>query len=269
MTNPIIAHNTKAAAMWNAAGREYERISRSIADSVEHCITRVQPKRGERVLDIATGTGWTARQLALRGAEVVAVDLAEDLIDAAKAIAREAGLNIEFLVGDAERLDFDDASFDVVISTCGVMFAQDPEAAAAELARVCKKGGRIGLTTWPAEGAVAALFKVMKPYMPEAESPLPPSPFEWGNRDRVVGLLGGHFDLRFETGTTVLRAPDSISVWELFLKSYGPTKTLAGRLPRERLQAMKNDFLAYHDQFKTDLGVALPRNYLVTIGVRC
>lgn len=268
MSAPAKTHNAKFAAVWNSAGREYERISQSIADSIEHCIACLQPKFGERVLDVATGTGWTARRIALKGAEVVGVDFAADLIDAGRTIASEAGLNIDFQVGDAERLDFADASFDAVISTCGVMFARDPEAVAAELARVCKSGGRLALTTWPADGTVAALFKVMKPYMPEPALPIPPSPFEWGDPRRVSDLLAGHFDLRFETGTSVLRGRDSVAVWDMFVTSYGPTKTLANRLPPERAQGLRNDFIAFHDRYKSDLGVALPRNYLVTVGVR-
>jgi SAM-dependent methyltransferase len=268
MSASIKAHNAQLAVVWNAAGRDYERISESIADSIGHCVACLKPKFGERVLDVATGTGRAARQVALSGAEVVGIDLAADLINAGRTIASEAGLSIDFRVGDAERLEFEDASFDAVISTCGVMFARDPEAAAAELARVCKSEGRLALTTWPADGTVAALFKVMKPYMPEPVPPIPPSPFEWGDPSRVSDLLGRHFDLRFETGTSVLRGEDSIAVWDMFVTSYGPTKTLASKLPSGRMQALRDDFVAFHDQYKSDLGVALPRKYLVTVGVR-
>ena len=166
---------------------------------------------------MATGTGWTARRVAARGAAVTGIDLGADLIEAAKSAAAEARLDIDFRIGDAEKLAFEDQSFDAVISTCGVMFVRDPQAAAAELTPVCSKGGRLGLTTWPADGTIAGLFKVMKPYMPEPPSPPPPSPFEWGNRERVRQLLGSTFDLRFETGTTVLREPSGLAVWELFV----------------------------------------------------
>jgi SAM-dependent methyltransferase len=267
-SDPIQPHNIKAAATWGAAGKEYDKISYSIADSIEHCVHRLAPRPGERILDVATGTGWTARRVAARGATVVGTDIGADLIEAAKALAAEARLTIDFRVGDVEKLPFENGSFDAVISTCGVMFASHPEAAAAELARVCRKGGRIGLTTWPPDGAIAGMFKVMRPYMPPPPSSAPPSPFEWGTPERVQQLLGSAFELRFETGTTVIREPSGAAVWDLFVECYGPTKTLAASLDGEKREALRRDFTAYHDQFKTELGVAMPRDYLVTIGIR-
>ena len=166
MTSAIQPHNERAAATWGAGGAEYDEISRTIANSIEHCMHRLGPGPGERVLDLATGTGWAARLAAAGGAKVVGVDIGADLIEAAKERARQANLDIKFEVGDAEQLRFDDESFDVVVSTCGVMFASNPEAAAAEIARVCRRGGRVGLTTWPPEGTLAQMFQVMRPYMP-------------------------------------------------------------------------------------------------------
>lgn len=264
----IQPHNVRAAAIWDSGGENYDRISHSIADSIEHCVIRLAPKPGERVLDVATGTGWAARRMAARGATVVGIDIGHDLIEAAKALAAQAGLKIAFRVADAEKLPFEDGSFDAVISTCGVMFASRPEVAAAEVARVCKKGGRLGLTTWPPDGTIAGMFKVIRAYMPAPPSPAPPSPFEWGKPDRVKGLLDSWFNLGFETGTTVLREPSRGAVWELFVSSYGPTRSLAVSLDPERRENLKRDFIAYHEGFRTELGVAMPRDYLVTIGVR-
>ncbi len=159
----IQPHNITTAAIWNAGGRAYDRISETIADSIEHCVLRLAPRPGEHILDVATGTGWAARRVAARGALVTGIDLGEDLIAAARAAAADAGLSIDFRVGDAGKLPFADHSFDAVISTCGVMFVRDPEAAAGELARVCKRGGRIALTTWPADGTIAGLLSSCSP----------------------------------------------------------------------------------------------------------
>ena len=108
---------------------------------------------------------------------------------------------------------------------------------------------------------------VSKPEL-AAAAPPPPSSFGWGSKERVQQLLGSAFDLRFETGTTVLREPSGLAVWELFVRSYGPTKTLAAALDPERRESLKRDLIAYHEGFKSELGVAISRDYLVTIGVR-
>jgi hypothetical protein len=114
----------------------------------------------------------------------------------------------------------------------------------------------------------AGLFKVMQPYMPAPAMPPPPSPFAWGNKEHVQRLLGSAFELQFETGTTVLREPSGLSVWELFVEGYGPMKALAAALDVERREGLQQDFIAYHEGFRSALGVAMPREYLVTIGIR-
>jgi SAM-dependent methyltransferase len=267
----VLPHNAKAAATWGSGGKNYDRISHSISDAIEHAVVRLAARPGERVLDVATGTGWAARRIAARGAAVTGLDLHAHLIDAAAELAAEAHLPIAFQVGDAEALPFDDASFDAVISTFGVMFCARPDVAAKELARVTKKGGRLALVTWAPDGTVFGMFKAMKPYMAQpaagAGNP-PPSPFEWGSIARVRSLLGDAFDLKFETGATTLREPSGQAVWDLFLESYGPTKMLAGSLDAARRKDLQRDFVAFHDGFRTELGVAMPREYLVTIGVR-
>ena len=116
------------------------------------------------------------RLLKARGADVTGVDIGVGVIEAAKKLAPD----IDFRVGDAEELDFPDSGFDVVTSTFGVMFVARPEDAARELARVCRKGGRLGLCTWLPGGTIEGLFQVMRPYMPPPSANPPPSPFEWG-----------------------------------------------------------------------------------------
>lgn len=259
----VLSHNAPAAAVWGSGGRDYERISELSADALGHLVNRLLPQPGERVLDVATGTGWTARLLADRGAVVTAVDIGAGVIAAAKRLAP----HIDFRIGDAESLTFGDHSFDVVSSSFGVMFAARPEAAAQQLARVCRQGGRLGLATWVPGGAVAGLFAVMRRHMPRPPGEAP-SPFEWGRPQRIRELLGDAFELSFEAGTTTLRMPGGLSVWELFATGFGPTKTLAASLDAGRREQLKHDFIAFHERYRGELGVAMPRDYLVTIGRR-
>jgi SAM-dependent methyltransferase len=264
----IQPHNEKPAAVWSAGGRHYDAISRGIADSIEHAVMRLNPQPGERILDLATGTGWTSRVVSRRGAAVVGVDIASDLLEAARAGARAQGLPIDYQIGDAEQLPFEDGSFDAVISTCGVMFASRPEAAAGELARVVRKGGRIALTTWLQDGNLFRMFQVMKPYMPAPPPPAPPSPFAWGNPERIRELLGPAFDLRLEAGVSYYREPSAEAAWETFSTGYGPTRTIAASLDPDRRQSFRADFIAFHAGFPTELGICVPREYWLTVGTR-
>ncbi len=265
----IQPHNEKPAASWASAGRAYEKFSEDLGEAIHRCIDRLNPQPGERVLDVATGTGWGARLIAARGAKVHGIDFGKDLIDAAQTLAAEAELDIQFSTADAEDLPFNDASFDVVISTFGVMFVQRPEVAAGELARVCKPGGRLGLTTWLSDGTMATLVKeVMLPYRPPPPDPPPPSPFLWGKTDRVAELLGSSFDLKFETECTVLRASSGADVWHMWSESHGLTVTALENLTPERRTDFERDFIAFHEKFRAGSGIAMPRDYLVTLGVR-
>ncbi len=261
-------HNERPAAVWSSGGPAYDEVSRGIADSIEHAVRRLDPKPGERILDLSTGTGWTSRLVAQRGAAVIGVDIAEGMLEAARANAKAAGLSIEYRLGDAEELPFADGKFDAVVSTCGVMFASRQEAAAAELARVSRKGGRIALTTWLSDGALYKMFEVMRRYMPPPPNPAPRSPFEWGRPERIRELLGGAFDLRFERGISFYREPSGEAAWETFSTGYGPTKSLAASLDPDRREALRRDFIAFHESFPTELGICVPREYWLTIGVR-
>jgi ubiquinone/menaquinone biosynthesis C-methylase UbiE len=268
MNGAIQQHNERPAAVWSSGGKDYDEISRGIADSIEHCVLRLNPQPGERILDLSTGTGWTSRLVARRGATVIGVDIARDLLGAARANADAEGLAIDYRLGDAESLPFEDGTFDAVVSTVGIMFASRQEAAAAELARVCRAGGRIALTTWLSDSNVFAMFQVMKRYMPAPPSPAPRSPFEWGRTERIRELLGSAFQLKFEKGVSYYREPSAEAAWETFSKGYGPTRSLAASLDADRREALRKDFVAFHEGFATELGICVPREYWLTIGVR-
>jgi SAM-dependent methyltransferase len=264
----IQQHNQRPSTVWSAGGKDYDQISRGIADSIQHCVLRLNPRPGERILDHSTGTGWTSRLVARRGASVIGVDFAPDLLAAARTRAEEEQLSIEYRLGDAESLPFEDGAFDAVVSTCGIMFASRPEAAAAELARVCRKGGRIALTTWVSDGNLFKMFEVMKRYMPPPPSHAPRSPFEWGRTERIRDLLGSAFHLQFERGVSSYREPSAEAAWETFSNGYGPTRSLAASLDPERRAAFREDFIAFHAGFPAEVGVCVPREYWLTLGVR-
>jgi SAM-dependent methyltransferase len=255
----------KQSGIWGNG--PYQRVSDHLKIAHDHLTRVFEPVSGEKWLDVATGTGEIAIRAAGAGADTTGLDLAPDLIETARERASEAGVDVTWEVGDAEALPYEDASFDTVTSTFGVMFAPDHEAVARELARVTKPGGRLGLLTWhPTEG-VAAFFKVMGKYQP----PPPPgvgSPFTWGDREHVTELLGDAFELRFEEGDCPQPAESGEAAWELFSTSYGPTKTLAESLDDEKREAMHREWVEYFDQFKTDDGISQPRPYVLVIGER-
>ncbi len=259
----IQPHNERAASVWSSGGRDYEEIIRGVYDGIDTTVARLNPHPGERILDVATGTGITARACARRGAEVTGIDIAAGLLDAARGLS--GGLAIDYRLGDAEALPVADASFDAVVSTFGVMFVSRPEAAAAELARVCKPGGRLALATWTHDGAIAEMFGVMRPYM---AAPPAVSPFDWGRRERLEALLGEAFDLTIATETSHYVETGGEAAWNTFVTGYGPTRMLAASLDDDRRAALKRDFVAFHERFREGHGIHVPRTYVVTTGIR-
>jgi ubiquinone/menaquinone biosynthesis C-methylase UbiE len=179
---------------------------------------------GDRVLDVAAGTGNAAVPAAQTGATVVASDLCPDLLQAGAALAAEQGVELEWREGDAHALPFGDNEFDVVMSCIGVMFAPFHQRSAGELVRVCKPGGRIGLLSWTPEGHIGQLFATMKPYMPPPPPGAQPPPL-WGNEDHVRALLGDRVtDVRTERRTlTVDHFATGAEFRDYFKNVYGPT----------------------------------------------
>jgi ubiquinone/menaquinone biosynthesis C-methylase UbiE len=205
-------------ATW-AAG-DYSVIGITLQIVGERICEAVDIRSGERVLDVAAGNGNASLAAARHWCDVVATDYVGALLDRAKARATAEGRQIEFREADAEALPFADGSFDVVLSTFGVMFAPDQEKAAAELIRVCRPGGRIGLANWTLGGFAGELFRTFGKYLPPA--PGVRSPALWGTEQRINELFDGHgivatrryFDFRYK----------SAAHWLEISRSYfGPT----------------------------------------------
>ncbi len=181
-------------------------------------------RAGDRVLDVAAGTGNAAVPAALAGADVVASDLTPELFAAGREFAARHGVTVAFEEGDAEALPYADDSFDVVLSCVGVMFAPHHQRAADELLRVCRPGGRIGLLSWTPTGFVGEMFRTMKPYAPPPPAGAQPPPL-WGDEDHVRALLGDRVTdvvARRQTLTTD-RFPTPEAWREYWKGVYGPT----------------------------------------------
>lgn len=266
MSDSVLAHHRPAAAMWSLGGEAYDEISFGISDALAHAAQRLNAGPGQRILDVATGTGWSARNAARAGAAVTAVDIAGDLLAAAKRLSAHVQPAIDFREADAEQLPFPDASFDGAISTFGVMFAADHRRAAAELARVVRPGGRLVLATWAPLGAVQKFFSVIARH---SDAPPPgPSPLAWGDPEHVRQLLGYVFDLAFETGVNNAYYDDVEEMWTRFATGFGPLRRLVESLPPDRRQALKRDVDAYHAAYAVPAGIHVKREYLVVIGRR-
>lgn len=253
----------RQSVMWGNG--PYQRITETLGDLHERVCDALAPAAGDRWLDVACGTGAIAERAASAGADVTGLDLSPVLIETAKERADELGLDIDYMVGDAENLPVEDGSFDKVSSAVGIMFAPDHAAVARELARVTKRGGRIALANWTPQGGIGQLFKVMVPYQP---APPPSSPFDWGTENRVRELLGDAFDLEIEQHINTFRTETAEDMWELFSTSYGPTKTLADSLG-DRREDLHRDWVDFYEtNYAKDGKIAQPSEYLLISGVR-
>lgn len=179
---------------------------------------------GDRVLDVAAGSGNVAIPAALAGADVIASDLCPDLLQRGRAIAEARGVSLSWREANAEALPFESDAFDAVLSAIGVMFAPHHQDAADELVRVCRPGGTIGLASWTPEGFIGQMFATMKPFMAAPPPGAQPAPL-WGNEDHVRGLLGDRItDFTAQRRTLrVDRFADGTVFRDYFKANYGPT----------------------------------------------
>ena len=252
--------------MWGRGGRHYDDVSFAISDALAHACQRLNARAGECILDVATGTGWSARNVARMGAAVTGVDISEELLAAAREFSAHVRPAIEFRHGDAERLPFGDGAFDGVISTFGIMFALDQTQAAAELTRVCRHAGRLALTTWAPAGAVARFFGIMAQH---SNAPPPSSSaLAWGDPAHVEKLLGKAFDLRLEHGVSNAYHGSEQDIWDWYIRGFGPLRQLAETLPADRLEWLRRDVDAYHRHYVMPAGLHVKREYLLIMGRR-
>jgi SAM-dependent methyltransferase len=225
-------------------------------------------RAGDRVLDVAAGSGNAAVPAALTGAHVVASDLTPELFEAGRTFAARHGVTVQWEEGDAEALPYDDGEFDVVLSCIGVMFAPHHQRAADELVRVCRPGGRIGLLSWTPTGFVGDMFRAMKPYAPAPPPGAQPAPL-WGDEEHVRGLLGDRVTdvvtRRQALTTSSFATPQA---WAEYWKTvYGPTIAVYRHIGdnAEKAAALDRDLVALATRYDrgTSSGTVMDWEYLL------
>ena len=220
-----------------------------------------------RVLDVATGTGNTALAAKRRGfPHVTGIDYAPGLLEIAKKRAKAEQLDVSLEEADAEDLPCPEDSFDVVLSTCGVMFAPDQKKAASEMVRVCRPGGRIGFTAWTPDGDIAQFNKTIAAYVPPP--PEAPSPMNWGSVDGVRDLFGDAVDLEFNERELAFPVRSSEFYIDLMLANFGPAISAANRLDDTARQELRKELI---DVFNTrgrqlDGALVVPGKHLEVVG---
>ena len=242
----------------------YERLAARFGPVQDQLVERLKISPGERVLDVATGTGEVAARAARTGAIVTAVDISEPMLEKARRRAEEAKVDITFDLGDVEYLPYEDACFDVVLSNFGLIFAPDHANVASELARVCCSGARLGFTAWKPNAKLGELYRRF------TEEPIEGrEAYEWGREDHVEDMLGEDFDLDFEDGTLWLEAANGEEIWELFSTSAPPVVALLRRLDPVSAEEFHRAFVELYEGYRTpDGGVRAPRRYLLSLGTR-
>ena len=268
MTSEMDALKTKLRATWIAG--DFGEIAKSYATGAEDFINGLNLQPGQRVLDVACGTGNLALPAARLGAVVTGVDIAPNLIEQARENAKHEGLTVQFDEGDAEKLPYADASFDAVVTMFGAMFAPRPELTAAELKRVCRPGGSIAMANWTPSGFIGQMFKLTASHVPPPANM--PSPVLWGSEEVVSERLSeGTTDVQTSRESVHFNFPFSpAEVVEHFRLYYGPTNKAFGALDengQNALRAALEQHWTTHN-IATDGTTVVPSEYLKVVAVR-
>jgi ubiquinone/menaquinone biosynthesis C-methylase UbiE len=257
----------RARAMW-AAG-DYDAVSAKIAAVGERIVRHTAVREGDVVLDVACGTGNATIPAARMAARTVGLDLTPELFGPLRAHALSAGVEVELVEGDAQALPFEDDSFDVVLSTFGVMFAPDHQRAAAELARVVRPGGRLGVCSWTPDGEVGAFFRTVSSHMPAPPPGFQP-PVLWGVEQHVAELFAGTgVELEFEREQAEMRFRDVDDAVGFYETRFGPVLMAKALLePQGRWPELRDALTALFAESARDDGVVFTPEYLVAVGRR-
>ena len=251
------------------ASADYAAVAARIVTMAEDMVQAADLRAGERVLDVATGSGNGALAAARCGCEVTVIDYVPGLLERGRARAAAEGLEVTFAEGDAEALDFPDASYDAVLSCLGVMFAPDQERAAAELVRVCRPGGTIALVNWTPSGFIGHLLRTVGKHVPPPAGVKPPS--LWGTEERLRELLGAavsKLEIKRRTFVFRFRSPDDFA--RFFRDNYGPVHKAFEALDEPGRVRLYDDLTALAREHDREQGpsVAMPSEYLEVVAIR-
>jgi SAM-dependent methyltransferase len=258
----------KMRSTWIAG--DFGKIATIIDQEGDEFIRRLGINKGERLLDVACGTGNLAIPAAKAGAIVTGIDIAPNLIEQARERAAAEGVECTFEEGDAEALPYDDESFDTVVTMFGAMFAPRPDVTASELIRVCRQGGRIAMANWTPGGFAGQMFKTGGKHFPPPPGIAPP--VLWGDEDTVKSRLGeGIADLKMRKQPVTFRFPfPPAEVVEHFRQYFGPTKVAFDNLEPDAQAAMRSDLeqLWTDNNRATDGTTEVESEYLEVIAVK-
>lgn len=263
----------KHRALW--ASGDYSAVAAELIPELGPRLVQACGVRdGQRVLDVAAGSGNAAIPAAVAGADVTAADLTPELFKAGRAAAAHRGVTLDWVEADAEAMPFDDDSFDVVMSCVGAMFAPHHQATADEIVRVARPGGTIGMINWTPDGFIGNLFATMKPYAPPPPPGASPAPM-WGDEDHVRELFGDKVtDLAVRRETVLMdhcATPQEFR--EYWKRNYGPTIATYrfNEADQDRIAALDRDFLALLEDWNqsTEAGrTAYSAEYLVVTATK-
>jgi SAM-dependent methyltransferase len=260
------AIKSKQRATW--ASGDYAVIGTTLQIVGESLCEAVDVAAGWKVLDVAAGNGNATLAAARRGCEVTATDYVEALLDGARRRADGDGLAIETREADAENLPFDDGAFDAVLSTFGVMFVPDPTRAAAEMVRVCRRGGRIGLANWTPDGFIGQMFKIVGKHVPPPTGV--PSPLAWGTDARLDELFGGDAQVDVTRRHFVFRYRSAEAFFDTFKTYYGPVLRAWDALDDAGRESLRAELvaLAHEHNRATNGTLAVPAEYAEVVARR-
>jgi SAM-dependent methyltransferase len=261
-TTDLARWKAEQARVWGSG--QWQSAARALAPVHDELVSRLAPRPDERWLDLATGTGAVALRAALAGARVTAQDLAPALVETARLLATESDLDVRFDVGHAERLPYADASFDVVSSAHGVVFAADHRSVAGELARTCRACGRLGLTLWLPDPGLAELWDRIPGERPAGAD----RPRDWTRPEYVEELLGGHFELEFVEAVCCWSAESGEASWLRLITADGLAQAGVATLSARERDALHRDWVDYFERHRDGDEVSVPRPYLLILGRR-